>query len=131
MSKFRLNQRVQFSKALVYSKIKFYSEKNFSFSFGPSGLSAQPWPIFFSIGRFSPPLPTRPRPLGWPSSPSRPNGRLLPPQRVGRAPPLPPPGLRHRHNRGAMPPLLRCKTPPPSTIKPQPLPPIESEHYGT
>jgi hypothetical protein len=43
MSKFLLNLLVQISKALVYLKIKFYSEKNFS------GLSAQPWPVFFSF----------------------------------------------------------------------------------
>jgi hypothetical protein len=33
MSKFHLNL-LQISKALIYSKIKFYSEKNFSFTFG-------------------------------------------------------------------------------------------------
>jgi hypothetical protein len=49
MSKFLLNLLVQISKALVYSKIKFYSEKNFFITFSPSGLSAQPWPIFFSF----------------------------------------------------------------------------------
>jgi hypothetical protein len=58
MSKFLLNLLVQISKALVYSKIKFYSEKNFSVTFGPSGLSTQPQPIFFSFQPtvFLPPL---------------------------------------------------------------------------
>jgi hypothetical protein len=74
MSKFLLNLLVQISKALVYSKIKFYSEKNFSVTFGPSGLSAQPRPIFFLFNRpFFSPLPTGPRPLGRPSPPSQPN----------------------------------------------------------
>jgi hypothetical protein len=49
MSKFLLNLLVQIYKALVYSKIKFYSEKNFSVAFDPSGLSAQPRSIFFSF----------------------------------------------------------------------------------
>jgi hypothetical protein len=35
MSKFLLNLLVQISKAMVYSKIKFYSEKNFSRHFRP------------------------------------------------------------------------------------------------
>jgi hypothetical protein len=58
MSKFLLNLLVQISKALVYSKIKFYSEKNFS----PS-LSAHPafqpshGLFFFSQPFFLPPLP--------------------------------------------------------------------------
>jgi hypothetical protein len=37
MSKFLPNLLLQFSKALLYSKIKFYSEKNFSFTFGSIG----------------------------------------------------------------------------------------------
>jgi hypothetical protein len=74
MSKFLLNLLVQIFKALVYSKIKFYSEKNFPVTFGPSGLSAQPRPIFFLFNHpFPPPLPTGPRPLGQPSPTSRPN----------------------------------------------------------
>jgi hypothetical protein len=42
---------------------------------GPSGLSAQPWPIFFLFNRSfpSPPLPIGPRPLGRPSPPSWPS----------------------------------------------------------
>jgi hypothetical protein len=37
MSKFLLNLLVQISKALVYSKIQFLFEKEFSSDFGPSG----------------------------------------------------------------------------------------------
>jgi hypothetical protein len=37
VSKFLLNLLVQISKALVYSKIHFLSEKNFSSTFGPIG----------------------------------------------------------------------------------------------
>jgi hypothetical protein len=43
MSKFLINILVQIFKALVYSKIKFYSEKNFSITFGPA------MPVFFSF----------------------------------------------------------------------------------
>jgi hypothetical protein len=50
MSKFLLNLLLQISKALVYSKIKFYSEKNFSFTFGPSGLSAHFSPLPSPLG---------------------------------------------------------------------------------
>jgi hypothetical protein len=81
MSKFFLNLLVQISKALVYSKIKFYSEKNFP-HFRPNRPSSQPaHPDFFSFpsGHFPPPLPTRPRPLGRPGSPHGPTGHLLPP----------------------------------------------------
>jgi hypothetical protein len=63
MSKFILNLLVQIFKALVYSKIKFYSEKNFPVTFGPSGLSAQLRPIFFL---FNHPFP--PPPLHWASA---------------------------------------------------------------
>jgi hypothetical protein len=37
MSKFLPNLLVQIFKVLVYSKIKFYSEKNFPVTFGPTG----------------------------------------------------------------------------------------------
>jgi hypothetical protein len=40
MSKFLLNLLVQISKALVYSKIQFLFEKEFSSDFGPSGLAS-------------------------------------------------------------------------------------------
>jgi hypothetical protein len=67
MSKFLLNLLLQISKALVYSKIKFLFEKEFSFTFGPIGPAAsQPscGPlVFFSIGRSpSPPWASAPRP---------------------------------------------------------------------
>jgi hypothetical protein len=65
MSKFLLNLLVQISKALVYSKIKFYSKKNFSVAFG------QQRPIFFSFPPASPPSPLG---LGLSASPSRPLG---------------------------------------------------------
>jgi hypothetical protein len=79
MSKFLLNLLVQISKALVYSKIKFYSEKIFPslsahLAFWPSS-----GPFFFlSTGRFFP------FPLGLglsadPAHPHGPTGRLLPP----------------------------------------------------
>jgi hypothetical protein len=81
---------------------------------GPSGLSAQPQPFFpFQPAILPPPLFTGPRPHG------RPNDRLLPPQRTGRAPP---PGLRRRRTRGAMPPSFGARPPPPSTIKPSHYP---------
>jgi hypothetical protein len=51
MSKFLLNHLVQISKALVYSKIKFYSEKNFSVAFGPATAHL----LFFSTSLFPPP----------------------------------------------------------------------------
>jgi hypothetical protein len=69
MSKFLLNLLVQISKALGYSKIKFYSEKNFPRHFRPSH-----GPFFFSNqSSFFLPSPTGPRPLGRPSPSSRPN----------------------------------------------------------
>jgi hypothetical protein len=49
MSKFLLNFLVQISKALVYSKIKFYSEKNFPRHFWPS--------LLFFYRPMFPPLP--------------------------------------------------------------------------
>jgi hypothetical protein len=78
MSKFLLNLLVQISKALVYSKIKFYSEKNFPATFGPSGLSAQPRPIFFfSTSRFSPPSQLGLSLSAGPAHPHGPTGHLL------------------------------------------------------
>jgi hypothetical protein len=60
MSKFLLNLLVQISKALVYSKIKFYSE-NFFPHFRPNRPSSQPAHPEFR-----------------PSSPNGPTGHLLP-----------------------------------------------------
>jgi hypothetical protein len=87
MSKFLLNLLLQISKALVYSKIKFYSEKNFP-HFWPNRPSSQPahpdfWPsrsLYFPFQPGVPPLPTGPRPLHRPSRPPssssrRPHGR--------------------------------------------------------
>jgi hypothetical protein len=57
MSKFPLNLLVQNSKALVYSKIKFYSEKNFSRHFRPIR-PFSPVSFFFLSNRLIfPPLP--------------------------------------------------------------------------
>jgi hypothetical protein len=57
MSKFLLNLLLQISKALVYSKIKFLSGKEFSFTFVPIGpVSSRP-----SRG---PPPPSRSGPVG-------------------------------------------------------------------
>jgi hypothetical protein len=73
MSKFLLNLLVQISKPLVYSKkSNFIQKRIFPDTFGPSGLSAQPRPIlFFSFQLDAPPLPSGPRPLDWPSRPTR------------------------------------------------------------
>jgi hypothetical protein len=64
MSKFLLNLLVQISKALVYSKIKFYSEKNFPRHFRPIRPSHDPL-SFFSNRPIFPRLPqwaSAPRP---------------------------------------------------------------------
>jgi hypothetical protein len=100
MSKFLLNLLLQISKALVYSKIKFYSKRNFSVTFGPSSLSAQPRPtsIFFPQPTTFSPFPTGPRPLGRPVGPvghapvapcplvASLTGRLLQPRRLCPSP---------------------------------------------
>jgi hypothetical protein len=78
MSKFLLNHLVQNSKAMVYSKMKFYSEKNFSRHFrpirpfGPAAAHS----FFFLSNR---PLPLFPLGLGLTAGPAGP--------RVGGAPP--------------------------------------------
>jgi hypothetical protein len=77
MSKFLLNLLVQISKAMVYSKIKFYSKKNFSRHFRPIrpfGPAASH--SFFLSNR---PLPLFPLGLGLTASPAGP--------RTGGAPP--------------------------------------------
>jgi hypothetical protein len=73
MSKFLLNLLVQISKALVYSKIKFYSEKHFPVTFGPAAAH------FFS---FQPAIFLHPSPLGLglsagPAHPHGPTSHLL------------------------------------------------------
>jgi hypothetical protein len=73
MLKFLLNLLLQIFKALVYLKIKFYSKKNFSFTFSTSGLLAQPRPIFFLFNRPFFFLPS-PLGLGLSTGPSRPLG---------------------------------------------------------
>jgi hypothetical protein len=151
MSKFLLNLLVQNFKALVYSKIKFYSEKNFFV--GPFALSAHRGPLIFSsLQPAAPPLPTGPRPLGRPISPSRPGRpraggglsdcrlphRKMPPA----APPLPSPcpadswtphviphlqlhRARLCHHR--LPPLPA----PPSSTPRMPLKPFSPRHHST
>jgi hypothetical protein len=107
MSKFLLNLLVQISKDLVYSKIKFYSEKNF---FPRHFRPVRPFgPLFFYRPIF-PPLPTGPRPSGRPSPPARPNrppffflphrsrARTAPPP-AGLAPPPRSPRRLHRKRR--------------------------------
>jgi hypothetical protein len=73
MSKFLLNLLVQISKAMVYSKIKFYSEKKF-FSLLPAHPAFRPSRgpfLFFCSSRTPIPLATGPRPHGRPSWPAR------------------------------------------------------------
>jgi hypothetical protein len=89
MSKFLLNLLVQISKALVYSKIKFYSEKKISPSLPAyPAFSAQPRPslFFFQPANF----PSPPLGLGLPAGPAHPHGPighlLLPPTPEPSAP---------------------------------------------
>jgi hypothetical protein len=74
MSKFLLNLLVQISKALVYSKIKFYSKKNSPVTFGPAAAHF----LFFSTSHF-PPFPLGLGLSAGPAHPHGPTGRLLPP----------------------------------------------------
>jgi hypothetical protein len=70
MSKF-LRNLLQISKGLVYSKIKFYSEKNFSFTFGPIGPAASRpiWPFSPATAHLpSPPCQPIGPPAQWPSA---------------------------------------------------------------
>jgi hypothetical protein len=104
MSKFFLNLLVQISKALVYSKIKFYSEKNFPRHFRP----IRPFgPVsFFSNRLIFPPLPhwasasrpAQPTRMAQPATffflPHRSRARLVPPASLTPPPgstPTPPP----------------------------------------
>jgi hypothetical protein len=103
-------------QSLSIFKNQILFEKDFSRHFRPIrpfGPATSHF-LFFSIGHFPPPhwaSASRPAQLN-----SRPNGRLLPPHRAGRAPP---PGLRCRRTRGAKtpPPSVQDPPPPPSTIK--------------
>jgi hypothetical protein len=113
MSKFLLNLIVQISKAMVYSKIKFYSEKKFF-----SSLPAQPQPILF----FSAVPPLFPQGLGLTTSPAGPRAGGTPPNRPlphRKTPPAAPPSpsLRARLTDGphmssltSGPPELACAT---------------------
>jgi hypothetical protein len=121
MSKFLLNLLVQISKALVYSKIKFYSEKNFFRRFrpirpfGPAAAHS----LFSSLQPAAPHLPTGPRPLSQPISPSRPGqpragGALLDCRLPHRemplaASPLPSPCLADRWTPPIIPHLRLCR----------------------
>jgi hypothetical protein len=58
MSKFLLNLLVQISKALVYSKIKFYSEKNFPRHFQPIRPFGPVILFFYWASAFRPAQPT-------------------------------------------------------------------------
>jgi hypothetical protein len=78
MSKFLLNLLLQISKALIYSKIKFFIQKRIFPSLsaqsaqrraGPSGLSPQPPPTF-PLSHVSPPA-SQPSGL-WPAYPAFP-----------------------------------------------------------
>jgi hypothetical protein len=160
MSKFLLNLLVQISKALVYSKINFYLEKNSPRHFRPT------WPfgpIFFFFYRpiFLPSL-TGPRPSGRPSPPHGPRpaqptarppdrpspphaffllphrrrARMVPPP-AGLAPPPRSPRRSHRKRRTAtsispsFPPINRRHSPPLQSWKPAPsTPPLKLLQAG-
>jgi hypothetical protein len=150
MSKFLLNLLVQISKALVYSKIKFYSEKNFP-HFWPNRPSSQPAHRTFgpATDHFSFPSrpaafpPTRPRPLGRPSRPARqwrptqlpPSSRGSASSRAAFAPlrtrltggphpsPLTSGSARVQSRRHRLPPLLPHSPAPHLGMPPEPLPP--------
>jgi hypothetical protein len=130
MSKFLLNLLVQISKALVYSKINFYLEKNSLRHFWPT----RPFgPIFFFFYRpIFLPSPTRPWPSGRPSPqhtffllPHRRRARTAPPPTCLAPPPR---SLRRSHRKRKMaasispsyPPINRCHSPPLQSRKPAP-----------
>jgi hypothetical protein len=108
MSKYLLNLLVQISKAMVYSKIKFYSKKNFSRHFRP----IRPFRpsrgtfSFFSTGRFP---STPPMGLGLPAGPAQPATFFLLPH-WSRARPAPPASLAPPPGSTLTPPLEEKKT---------------------
>jgi hypothetical protein len=125
MSKFFQNLLVQISKALVYSKIKFYSEKNFPRHFRP----IRPFgPVSFFYRLIFSPLPTGPRPSSRPSPLARPNwppffflphqsrAHTVPPP-TGLAPPPRSPRRLHQKRKMAasnppsFPPIIRLHSP--------------------
>jgi hypothetical protein len=132
MSKFLLNLLVQISKALVYSKIKFYSEKNFPRHIRP----IRPFgPVsFFFTGRFSLPFPLGLSLSAGPAHPHGPTGHLSSSsctdvgharrrrRPAGLAPPPRSPRRLHGKRKTAasnppsFPPNNRCHCPPPSSI---------------
>jgi hypothetical protein len=118
MSKFLLNLLVKISKAMVYSKIKFYLEKNFfPVTSGPAAAHS-----FFSSQPAAPPLPTRPRPLGRPSHAafalsSRPADRWTPPIIPHIRP------TRARSRRDHLPPLPAPPSPTSDATRAFPTPP--------
>jgi hypothetical protein len=135
MSKFLLNLLEQISKALVYSKIKFYSENNFPRHFQP----IRPFgPVFlFFTGRFSLPFPLG---LSLPAGPAHPHGptghlffflphrsqaRTAPPPAglvpPPRSPPTPPPEEKNGFNPAIEAPSswqLKALGPPPPHLRP-------------
>jgi hypothetical protein len=75
VSKFLLNLLVQISKALIYSKIQFLSEKKFSSTLGPIGpVASRPIRPFGPEQPSRPSQPTRPRPPSPSSLPHRDGG---------------------------------------------------------
>jgi hypothetical protein len=135
MSKFLLNLLLQISKALVYSKIKFYSKENFSVTFSPAAAHF----LFFS---FQPAVPPSPLGLGHSAARSaqlatrrwRP-ARLPPPSRGDASSPtchpspLAPPELGHaatasHHSSHRPAPHLRM--PPQAITHPTITPPLTS-----
>jgi hypothetical protein len=126
MPKFLLNLLVQISKHLVYSKIKFYLEKNFPHHFRPIQHfgPAVAHSLFLSTGQFSLPSPLG---LGLPAGPAHHHGptsrSLLPPTpKPNTAPPpagiVPPPRSPRRLHR-------KRKT---TTSNPLSFPPINRRH---
>jgi hypothetical protein len=145
MSKFLLNLLVQISKALVYSKIKFYSEKNFPRHFRP----IRPFgPVSFFYRTIFRPLPTGPRPSGRPSPPAWPNqprffflphrsrARMAPPPAGLTPPPRSPRRLQRKRKMAAssppsFPPINRCHSPPFQSWKSAPsTPPLKLLQAG-
>jgi hypothetical protein len=91
MSKFLLNLLVQISKALVYSKIQFLSQKNFSSTFGPIGpVASRPiQPFWPRAAKQAEPAHQAMPPLPLPPSLTEPAAPLMPLRHGHRAAPLP------------------------------------------
>jgi hypothetical protein len=122
MSKVLLNLLLQISKALVYSKIKFYSEKNFPVNFGPAAAH-----FFFFSTSHSPPPPhwasasqlAQPTLTAQPATffflPHRSQARTAPPAGLASPPrstPMPPPEEKKwPHQSPFIPPLIGAISP--------------------